>query len=213
MAKDKKNKTPSISEVFRSDYQYKNTDPEYKDAYNIDRGLMVMDALMDRYPNMTLEQAAGVAGNFGIESYFNPAVQQGQGAAAKGKVLGDGVGLAQWSNVRRKALMEMFPGNQWKSLDNQMKFLMHENATTERKNWDKVLQQKTPEDAARVFVQSWERAGTPHLDKRMILAKTLYDRANEFSRKQLAQRMRSMQEQQQQGLWDKIVGGVKSLWD
>ena len=97
-----------------------------------------------------------------------------------------------------------------------MKFPMHENATTERKNWDKVLQQKTPEDAARVFVQSWERAGTPHLDKRMILAKTLYDRANEFSRKQLAQRMRSMQEQQQQGqqsLWDKIVGGVKSLWD
>lgn len=198
-----------MSQVFRQEHSYKNTDPKYKDAYNLDRGLMVMDKLMDMYPDLSIEQAAGIAGNFGVESYFNPAVQQGQLPNATGPTKGGGIGLAQWSGVRRKQLMERFPGEQWKNIDNQLKFMQEENAGPEKRNWQQILAQKTPEATSESFVRKWERAGVPAIEDRQQLSRRLSDSANVLAKKYeqdiIKRNAKRAQPMPEPGMWDKFL--------
>lgn len=208
---------PSIAEVFRTAYNNPISDPNYADAYNLGRGLMVMNKLMDAHPELTIEQAAGVAGNLGIESYFNPAVRQGQTQQAVGPVKGPGIGLAQWGDARRAELMKRYPGESWKNIDNQIDFIRYENATTERKNWKDLLNQKTLEGSTESFATQWERAGEPNLEERKKLAKSLADSAKSWTNKYIAEQERkkkaALQAAQKPSFWQSVINGIGSLFD
>lgn len=213
--KQKPKPPPSIHEVFRSAYSDPISDPNYQDSYNLGRGLMVMNKLMDAYPGLTIDQAAGVAGNLGVESYFNPAIRQGQLPAATGKVLGPGVGLAQWEGPRRDELMKRFPGEKWKDINNQIAFIQQENASTEGKNWQNVLKNTTPEATAESFLKLWERSSKPNLPERKQLARELADSAKSWTNKYIAEQKKKAAQQAAppKSLWQKFLDGIGTLFD
>lgn len=194
------------AEVMRAFAEPLPTAQDYSQPYNLDRGLEVMAGLMRLYPEMPLEVAAGVAANSGVESYFNPAVAQGQGPDASGSVRGGGRGLFQWDGGRRNALLEQFPGEDWKSLENQLLFMAQENAGPEKSAWDKTMKQKSAKDAALTFSRLWERPGVPHIEKRAQLANALEKRARQYVEDLYAQNVKPF-EVMGWDLADVIAGG------
>lgn len=207
---------PSIHEVFRGSYNNPISDPKYQDAYNLGRGLMVMNKLMNAHPELTIDQAAGIAGNFGVESYFNPAVRQGQTPQATGRAQGPGVGLAQWGDSRRTELMKRYPGERWKDINNQIAFVRHENATTESKNWEEVLKNKQAEPTAESFMKLWERADKPNLDERKRLARQLADSAKSWTNTYIAEQEKKKKKPAPApppSFWQNVIDGIGSLFD
>lgn len=94
--------------------------------------------------------AVGVAMNSQSESGFNP------------NIIGDGGtsgGLFQWHGERFTGLQNFAKnqGKPWQDPNVQLDYFMHENATTEKANWDKVVSTGNSQDAAVSFVQNWER--------------------------------------------------------
>lgn len=171
-----------------------------------------MDRLMHMYPELTINQAAGIAANAGVESYFNPSVRQGQLPNATGRVVGGGAGLFQWDGARRNELMRRYPGQQWMDLENQLEFFKNENASTEKSAWRKVLQTQQPEEAAKLFVDLWERAGTKKYDEREKLAQLLAERGHQLA-KQYAQQKQNAQAAKPTTLWENIMKTVTGLFD
>lgn len=207
---------PSIHEVFRGSYNNPISDPKYQDAYNLGRGLMVMNKLMNAHPELTIDQAAGIAGNLGVESYFNPAVRQGQTPQATGRVQGPGVGLAQWGSSRRAELMKRYPGESWKNIDNQIDFIQYENANTEKNNWQQVLKNKEAEPTAESFMKLWERAGKPNLGERKRLARQLSDSAKSWTNKYIAEQEKKKKKPAPApppSFWQNVINGIGSLFD
>jgi hypothetical protein len=125
-------------------------------------------------------QIAGVLGNFAQESGFNPRVNEG------GKVGGPmgrgGYGLAQWTGGRQSALVnfakqrKMDPGDPALQAD----FLAYELEGPERRAADILRQAKSPEQAALVFRQHFERAGIPKDEVRMKAARDYYGKVGQL---------------------------------
>jgi hypothetical protein len=125
-------------------------------------------------------QIAGVLGNFAQESGFNPRVNEG------GKVGGPmgrgGYGLAQWTGGRQSALVnfakqrKMDPGDPTLQAD----FLAYELEGPERRAADILRQAKSPEQAALVFRQHFERAGIPKDEVRMKAARDYYGKVGQL---------------------------------
>jgi hypothetical protein len=117
------------------------------------------------------EQAAGIAANAFYESAtrptaFNPA-GGGQGA----------VGLFQWRGERLQALKD-YAASQGKGyLDPQvqMEFAHRELQTTETVAGGLLRTATTPEEAARIFSQAFERGEGRDTAARMALARSLYE--------------------------------------
>lgn len=187
MAKNKANKTqPTKSknrfsfgdeqigaDIIRAFYNAPEGPSDYSNPYDLNRGMPIVAELMNVYPDMPLHVATGVVANSGVESYFNPAVSQGQNPDATGKVRGGGRGLFQWDGARRQKLMEMYPGDEWKKLENQLAFMAMENAGGEKRAWEATLKAPTAEKAALTFSQRWERPGVPHNELRKNIASRL----------------------------------------
>lgn len=169
-----KEKEANPLNIYRSVYQRSKNADNYNDGYNLDRGADIVYRLSVMYPNASPEALAGVAASALMESYGNPRVRQGQKPDATGKATGGAVGLFGWDGARRDALMKAY-AKEWENIDKQLEYFNQENMGGERKNWAKVLQSTTPEQAAERFTKLWERAGTPHMDKRKTLAKDLYN--------------------------------------
>lgn len=159
---------------FRDIYKPTSAVDDYKDAYSLERGANLAYRLQQIYPDLPDHVAVGVAANALHESYGNPAVRQGQNPDATGPVKGGATGLFGWDSVRAQKLRELY-GNKWNTLDNQLKYFQMENSGPEKKNWGRVLQTKTPEEATQTFATYWERPGVPALDKRTGLARNLYN--------------------------------------
>jgi len=103
--------------------------------------------------------AKGVAMNFRDESSYDT------GARESG---GGGFGLAQWTGPRRTAL-ETYARTMGKPVDDpdlQLDFFMQENAGSEKAAWQKVMAAQTAQDAAKVFVNEWERPAAEHAASR-----------------------------------------------
>jgi hypothetical protein len=117
------------------------------------------------------EHAAGIVASAVMESTlqptaFNPA-GGGQGA----------VGLFQWRGERLEAL-KAFAASQGKGyLDPQVQaeFVHRELQTTERVAGGLLRATTTPEEAARVFSQAYERGEGRDTAQRMALARSIYD--------------------------------------
>lgn len=143
-------------------------------GYDVNRGLEIMDAVTQAYPGINPETAAAVAGNFLYESYGLPNIYEGQNPSNAGTYVPEtgGVGLAQWTGPRRRALMAM---ENPLTLDTQMQYFVQENAGPESRAWEQVLAAPDLPSATRTFTTKWERAGIPAIDRRINLAEQVLD--------------------------------------
>lgn len=113
--------------------------------------------------------AAGFAGNFEVESGFDPAVNEIAPLVPGSR---GGFGLSQWTGPRRRQL-EAFAQQDGRSLsdvDLQLDFLMHELGTTEKNAASAIMKAQTPQEAAKLVSEKFLRPGIPHLDRRIAAA-------------------------------------------
>lgn len=124
----------------------------------------------------TRGQAAGVLGNFQLESGFNPRINEGGKVGAPLGVGGFGVG--QWTAGRQKNLINfakqkgLDPG----SIEAQADFLIHELKGPEKRADMSLRGAVSPEEAARRFVVDYERAGIPKTEARQKAAREIYEK-------------------------------------
>jgi len=117
-------------------------------------------------------QAVGIIGNLSAESYYDikPDIENSIGA----------YGIAQWLGVRRKSLEKFATKNKSKvsNINTQLDFMWHEFNTTEKRAYKKLINSKTPNEAASVFAINYERPSTKELedsmDKRIGYADEFY---------------------------------------
>lgn len=133
---------------------------------------------------MTLNQAAGILGNWGQESMYNPsAVQPGQSRPdlsneeilSWGDVGGKAIGLAQWDGVRRPRLVQFAQerGVQWNDMSIQLEFFAYElenemSVMTFEFGFNDIT--KNAEEMVIAFEKGFERAGKPHYERRIQFA-------------------------------------------
>jgi hypothetical protein len=132
---------------------------------------------------MTVNQIAGIIGNWSQESRLNPAIIQGGGTAstnaevkAMGSVGGRAVGLAQWDSGRRTQLADFAEskGSIWSDINTQLEYFKKELDGAEGANLIAGGfndQSKTAEDLTQIFMEKFERAGDPHMENRTAAAK------------------------------------------
>tara|TARA_R110001592_G_scaffold85983_4_gene253825 strand:- start:14 stop:709 length:696 start_codon:yes stop_codon:yes gene_type:complete len=123
---------------------------------------------------LTPTAAVGIVANLKAESNLDPAIKQLSG--------GPGRGLAQWEKGGRYDTdpinLVKFAKNQgtnWSDLDTQIDFILHEmDRHPEYKRVKDMLNKAgNVEDATLIFLKKYEKAGTPHTDKRLKFAKDL----------------------------------------
>jgi hypothetical protein len=139
---------------------------------------------------MTVNQVAGIIGNWSQESRLDPAIIQGGGTAATnsevkamGGVGGRAVGLAQWDSGRRTALAEFAEskGSIWSDINTQLAYFKKELDGSEGANLIAGGfndQSKSAEDLTLIFMEKFERAGTPHMKNRNAAAKAFLETYN-----------------------------------
>ena len=122
---------------------------------------------------LTPEQAAGIIGNFQRESGLNPRINEG-GQVGLPKRVG-GYGIAQWTGSRQEDLIR-FAGSPEKAgdLGKQIDFLVHELQGSESASLAALRKTRSPEEAAKVFEQKFERAGIVALGERQAYARAAY---------------------------------------
>jgi len=123
---------------------------------------------------LTKTAAIGVVANLKAESNLDPGIKQLGG--------GPGRGLAQWEkggrydtdpiNLNKFAAKK---GTNWADLDTQIDFILYE--MDKHPEYKKVKEQLNKTDsvekATLIFLKKYEKAGTPHTDKRLKYAKEL----------------------------------------
>tara|TARA_R100000951_G_scaffold76885_2_gene64923 strand:+ start:429 stop:1124 length:696 start_codon:yes stop_codon:yes gene_type:complete len=123
---------------------------------------------------LTPTAAVGIVANLKAESNLDPAIKQFSG--------GPGRGLAQWEKGGRYdtdpinlVKFAKKKGTNWSDLDTQIDFILHEmDKHPEYKRVKDMLNKSgSVEDATLIFLKKYEKAGTPHTDKRLKFAKDL----------------------------------------
>lgn len=125
---------------------------------------------------LTKTAAIGIVANLKAESNLDPAIKQLGG--------GPGRGLAQWEkggrydtdpiNLTKFAKKK---GTDWSDLDTQLDFILYEmERHPEYKKVKQMLNQTdNVKDATMIFLKRYEKAGTPHTQKRLKYATELED--------------------------------------
>lgn len=151
----------------------------------------------------TPEQTAGIMGNIGRESGFNPFRAQGDTASPKTSA---GWGLVQWTAERHVAIRDAvvsdpslgekyyvaapsrdaMPAGMTTDDVNavtlfQLRYIIRELQTNEKAAGDALKQTTTVEDATRVFESEYERAGVAALAERQANAQQYYARFSGLS--------------------------------
>ncbi len=122
--------------------------------------------------SLTPEQSAGIVGNLLHESGLDPKQEQLNG--------GPGRGIAQWEiGGRWDVLLNWAKDNGGRdplALDTQLDFVWYE--MTKIPPWNETLPSikavSTVQDATRVFMEKYEKPGTPALESRISLANQAY---------------------------------------
>mgnify|MGYP003630640556 FL=1 len=132
--------------------------------------------IIDRLVNggLTKTAAIGVVANLKAESNLDPGIKQRGG--------GPGRGLAQWEkggrydtdpiNLNKFAAKK---GTTWSDLDTQIDFILYEmeKHPEYRRVKEQLNNTDSIEQATLIFLKKYEKAGTPHTDKRLQYAKEL----------------------------------------
>ena len=123
---------------------------------------------------LTPTAAVGIVANLKAESNLDPAIKQLSG--------GPGRGLAQWEKGGRYdtdpinlVKFAKKKGTNWSDLDTQIDFILHEmdRHPEYKKVKDMLNKSDSVKDATLIFLKKYEKAGTPHTDKRLKFAKDL----------------------------------------
>jgi hypothetical protein len=123
---------------------------------------------------LTNTAAIGIVANLQAESNVDPSIKQYGG--------GPGRGLAQWEkggrfDTDRINLVKFAEdrGASWTDLDTQIDFILKEmRVHPEYKKVKAMLNNaKNVDEATMIFLRKYEKAGTPHTDKRLAYAKDL----------------------------------------
>lgn len=126
-------------------------------------------------PDYSAEQAAGIIGNLIHESGGAPnrliVDSQEQNPVNGGR---GGYGIAQWTGARRTALMR-FTSN-YKSLDEQLKYLWHELQTSEKTSDKELRLQPSVAASTKSFMDEFERPDKrfTHYDRRLKYAENVF---------------------------------------
>jgi hypothetical protein len=152
------------------------------------------DTREDRAYNMltngglTHVAAIGIIANLQAESKLDPTTKQ----IAKYKPVikyGPGRGLAQWEkggrfDTDRINLVNFASkrGKDWTDFDTQIEFILHElNVHPEYKRVKELLNNsKTIEEAIKIFLNKYEKAGIPHLGNRLQYGKNLQKKYDSY---------------------------------
>ena len=124
----------------------------------------IVEGLVRR--GMPYAAAVGFAGNFSVESGFNPSINEINPTVAGSR---GGFGLAQWTGPRRRQY-EAFAESKGVSpgdLDAQLDFLTWELQNTEKGAANAIFAARDPAEAARLVSEKFLRPGVPHLDRRI----------------------------------------------
>lgn len=132
---------------------------------------------------MSINQVAGIIGNWSQESNLNPKIVQGNAVSpdasnAEIRALGGGglaVGLAQWDGGRRTQLVDFAEskGGIWSDINIQLEFFKSELDGSEGANLIAGGfndQSKSAEELTLIFMEKFERAGIPHMENRYAAA-------------------------------------------
>ncbi len=132
---------------------------------------------------LTKIAAGGIVANLQEESGLDPNARQI--VDYKPLKYGKGRGLAQWEiggrfDTDRINLKDFAKkkGKAWNDLDTQIEFILYEldHHPAFKKVKAKLNKAKTEEEAAKIFVYEYERAGKPNLTKRLKFASNIRDK-------------------------------------
>lgn len=129
---------------------------------------------------MTLNQAAGIIGNWGQESGVNPKSTQSNWISSdtsnddmirQGSGGGKAIGLAQWDSGRRINLINFAKEKRkhWSDFQVQLEYFKSELEGGEGKNLVSAgftESSKSPKELTEIFEKSFERAGIPAMENR-----------------------------------------------
>ncbi len=157
-----------------------------------ERRTALMDYLIEDF-ELTPEQASGVVGNFMVESggadlppNVNEYLPSGGGTGAPRQITPGqntgGYGWAQWTGGRKERFINWAIENgymsSWEDTANDaanIGFLRHELSGPESAALDYLKQTDTPQEAADVFMNKFERPGVPHASKRELAASQAFN--------------------------------------
>lgn len=110
--------------------------------------------------------AAAFAGNFAVESGFDPSINEIEPTVPGSR---GGFGIYQATGPRRVAMEDFLQQNKRGLADpyGQLDFLLHELETTERRARDAIMGAEDVDQAARLVSERFLRPGIPHLDRRI----------------------------------------------
>lgn len=125
-----------------------------------------------RANGFSAEAAAGVMGNMYAESNCTPNIEEYGG--------GGGFGLCQWTASRRTDLVNWCANNgyDYKSLEGQLNFMLYE---VETYNMTYIKTISSVEEATRVFLTDFERAGIVRWSVRINAANDYYSRWKDYT--------------------------------
>jgi hypothetical protein len=100
---------------------------------------------------------AGLLGNVVQESRLNTSARN----KGDGRDGSDSIGIVQWNSSRATGLKKFAAeqGKDWTDFDTQVRYLVQEMKTTERRTYDRLMNAKTVEEAAGIAVGFFRPAG------------------------------------------------------
>lgn len=121
-------------------------------------------------PDIKDYMAAGIVGNFAVETGRFKFMQEITPVKKGSK---GGYGWAQWTGPRRRSFEAWARNHYWEpnSYEANYSFLIREMVSTKKAAYEALLRTKTVEEAAKVWMNEFERPGIPHEAKRISEAK------------------------------------------
>lgn len=148
-----------------------------------ERRISLIKLLIGDY-NLTAEQAAGVVGNFMVESggeHLPPDVNQGDTEGSPPDFSG-GYGWAQWTGGRQRSFIDFaieagFMASESVNATDAANYAYLKKELDEgyKETINDLKKQSNPEDAAVSFERTFEKAGKPALEKRKAAARKAFD--------------------------------------
>jgi len=129
---------------------------------NDDVGLYIANYLIDN--GFSLENASAISGNIMVESKGNPLAVGDNGQS---------FGLSQWRDSRF-ADLKGFTNGDWKSVDKQLSFLIHELKGKEKRAYKKLKETMGLNKSVIVFCDYYHRPSIPHIERRIRKANEIY---------------------------------------
>ena len=128
---------------------------------------------------LTPTAAMGIVSNIGVETgyTYNPSTVQENNGPGRGLVQWEKGGRYDTDNINLVSFAQS-RGKQWNDMNSQIDFILYElNNHPEYKEVKNIINtSKTVNEATKVFLERYEKAGEPHLERRYEVGKELQNK-------------------------------------